>query len=137
MCGVGPADKTGKSVVRYWPGGSFTTSALRRPEKPREMILIRLSPYREGVLSCALLLIVESLERETSALHLRLTQFRALYALESDHGNKPKFTRRVTKICHIWEPFTPKRVHYPTNIADILLLAISLVGENYKKLSTH
>src|SRR5207237_2556436 len=37
-CGVGPADKTGKSVVRYCPGGSFTSAALRRPEKPREIV---------------------------------------------------------------------------------------------------
>ena len=75
-------------------------------------------------------LIVKSLEREANALHLRLTQFRALYALESGHGNKPKFTRSVTKICHIWEPFTQERVHYPINIGDFLLLAISLVSEN-------
>src|SRR5215475_5767912 len=45
-CGVGPADKTGKSVVRYCPGGSFTSAARRRPEKPREMIPIRNSLYR-------------------------------------------------------------------------------------------
>src|SRR6516165_214224 len=44
-CGVGPADNTGKSVVRYCPGGSFTCAALRRPEKPRETILILISPY--------------------------------------------------------------------------------------------
>jgi len=37
-CGVGPADKTGKSVVRCRPCGSFTSAALRRPEKPRAMI---------------------------------------------------------------------------------------------------
>src|ERR1700757_4666903 len=46
-CGVGPADKTGKSVVRYCPGGSFTSPALRRPEKPREIVAIanfQLSP---------------------------------------------------------------------------------------------
>src|SRR6266436_2992864 len=41
ICGVGPADKTGKSVVRYCPGGSFTSAALRLPEKPREIIPIR------------------------------------------------------------------------------------------------
>src|SRR4029077_18047777 len=45
MCGVGPADKTGKSVVRYGPGGSFTSAALRRPEKPRETIAICTSPH--------------------------------------------------------------------------------------------
>src|SRR6266571_6211240 len=48
MCGVGPADKTGKSVVRYCPGGSFTSPALRRPEKPREIVGIsnfELSPF--------------------------------------------------------------------------------------------
>src|SRR5215813_7806301 len=39
-CGVGPADKTGNSVVRYCPGGSFTSATLRRPEKPREIIPI-------------------------------------------------------------------------------------------------
>src|SRR6185312_8715057 len=44
-CGVGPADKTGKSVVRYCPGGSFTSAALRRPEKPREMIPIQTAPF--------------------------------------------------------------------------------------------
>src|SRR3954452_24263157 len=44
-CGVGPADKTGKSEVRYCPGGSFTSAALRRPEKPRETIPIYTSPY--------------------------------------------------------------------------------------------
>lgn len=42
--GVGPADKTGKSVVRYCPGGSFGSKALRLPEKPREMIPISTSP---------------------------------------------------------------------------------------------
>src|SRR5689334_6424168 len=36
-CGVGPADKTGKSVVRYCPGGRFTSSARRRPVNPLEM----------------------------------------------------------------------------------------------------
>src|SRR5258708_26966976 len=45
-CGVGPADRTGKSVVRYCPGGSFAFSALRRPEKPLETISSRTSPYR-------------------------------------------------------------------------------------------
>src|ERR1700751_4351108 len=44
-CGVGPADKTGTSVVRYCPGGSFTSAALRRPVKPREMVPIRTSPF--------------------------------------------------------------------------------------------
>src|SRR5262249_24117840 len=43
-CGVAPADKTGNSVVRYCPGGSFTSDALRRPEKPREIIPIYTSP---------------------------------------------------------------------------------------------
>lgn len=36
MCGVGPADRTGKSVVRYCPGGSFAPADVRRPENPRE-----------------------------------------------------------------------------------------------------
>jgi hypothetical protein len=40
MCGVGPADSTGKSVVRYCPGGSFASAGVRRPEKPREMTAI-------------------------------------------------------------------------------------------------
>src|SRR5215510_12380812 len=38
MRGVGPADKTGNSVVRYCPGGSFASVVLRLPEKPREII---------------------------------------------------------------------------------------------------
>src|SRR5215472_10328710 len=53
--GVGPADKTGKSVVRYCPGGSFTSAAVRRPENPREMALICTSPYRWFVLDCSCL----------------------------------------------------------------------------------
>jgi len=38
MCGVGPADKTGKSGVRYCPGGNFASVVLRLPENPREII---------------------------------------------------------------------------------------------------
>src|SRR5262249_60593251 len=49
-CGVGPADKTGKVAVRYCPGGSFPASALRRPEKPREMIAIPILPAERVLL---------------------------------------------------------------------------------------
>src|SRR6516162_4103735 len=45
--GVGPAERTGKSVVRYCPGGSFTSATVRLPKKPREMVPIRTSPMRE------------------------------------------------------------------------------------------
>jgi hypothetical protein len=39
VCGVGPADRTGKSLVTYWPGGTRPAGAsCRRPRKPREMI---------------------------------------------------------------------------------------------------
>src|ERR1700726_1122170 len=36
--GVGPAERTGKSSTTYWPGGTrdASTSARRRPRKPRE-----------------------------------------------------------------------------------------------------
>src|SRR5678815_5713576 len=36
--GVGPAERTGKSFVRYWPGGmrSFFSPPRRLPTKPRE-----------------------------------------------------------------------------------------------------
>src|SRR5580698_4356986 len=44
-CGVGPADKTGKSVVRCCPGGSFASVWVCRPEKPREMIPMWTPPY--------------------------------------------------------------------------------------------
>src|ERR1700749_2039525 len=39
VCGVGPADRTGKSLVTYWPGGTRegSTRSRRRPVKPREM----------------------------------------------------------------------------------------------------
>src|SRR5438445_5451892 len=47
MWGVGPAERTGKSVVRYCPGGSFTSATVRLPKKPREMVPIRTSPMRE------------------------------------------------------------------------------------------
>src|SRR5262245_32266863 len=42
VCGVGPADSTGKSYVTYCPGGTRDGSASgrRRPEKPREIGLI-------------------------------------------------------------------------------------------------
>src|SRR5512140_3783782 len=43
-CGVGLADHTGKSLVRYCPLGSFTSDALRRPEKPRGIIPIYTTP---------------------------------------------------------------------------------------------
>src|SRR5438477_12044733 len=38
--GVGPADRTGKSRVSYWPGGRRLAAAPtgRRPLKPREML---------------------------------------------------------------------------------------------------
>ena len=37
--GVGPAERTGKSSTRYWPGGMRvgSTSLRRRPKKPREI----------------------------------------------------------------------------------------------------
>src|SRR5271154_4932198 len=38
VCGVGPAESTGKSWVTYWPGGTRAGStAGRRPRKPREI----------------------------------------------------------------------------------------------------
>src|ERR1700687_4681014 len=39
VCGVGPAERTGKSVTRYWPGGrrSSTSAGRRRPRNPREI----------------------------------------------------------------------------------------------------
>ena len=43
------ADKTGKSVVRYCPGGSFAPAGLRRPEKPRETISMALLPIERSV----------------------------------------------------------------------------------------
>src|SRR5258708_37229397 len=48
-CGVGPADRTGKSVVRYCPGGSFASAELRRPVKPRETIPIALLPTESSI----------------------------------------------------------------------------------------
>src|SRR5215831_13126989 len=36
--GVGPAERTGKSYVRYWPGGVRSAGpSLRRPRKPLEI----------------------------------------------------------------------------------------------------
>jgi hypothetical protein len=42
MLGVGPADRTGKSSTRYWPGGSSTLG--RRPLNPRDTVLIVATP---------------------------------------------------------------------------------------------
>src|SRR5512140_177 len=47
VCGVGPAERTGKSRVSYCPGGSraATPASGRRPRKPREigdvMVMLR------------------------------------------------------------------------------------------------
>src|SRR5262249_10141838 len=38
--GVGPADRTGKSLVRYCPGGSLMLGATRRPTKPRDSTIV-------------------------------------------------------------------------------------------------
>src|SRR5215218_4343460 len=38
--GVGPAERTGKSLVRYWPGGSCPLLSRFRPLKPRVNIFI-------------------------------------------------------------------------------------------------
>src|SRR4051794_18006547 len=51
--GAGPADKTGKSVVRYCPGGSFTSATLPRPEKPREMKPMCTSEYGVKCRTCS------------------------------------------------------------------------------------
>src|SRR6516165_5441593 len=34
IAGVGPAERTGKSSVTYWPGGTLATSRRRLPTKP-------------------------------------------------------------------------------------------------------
>jgi hypothetical protein len=62
MRGVGPADKTGNSVVTYCPGGSFLSPALPRPAKPREMIAIRYSPFRPKYRAVRLIKIANSKE---------------------------------------------------------------------------
>src|SRR5919112_4226067 len=36
VCGVGPAERTGKPSTRYWPGGNLSSCLLGRPKKPRE-----------------------------------------------------------------------------------------------------
>src|SRR5256885_5959605 len=43
VCGVGPAERTGKSRVTYWPGGTRagSTSVGRRPRNPREPYVVR------------------------------------------------------------------------------------------------
>src|SRR5215216_857725 len=45
MSGVGPADRTGKSSTRYWPGGSPALGRRRFPLNPRETVPIVLSPF--------------------------------------------------------------------------------------------
>ena len=41
--GVGPADSTGKSVTRYWPGGSFSRPDRGRPLNPGDTMPMRLA----------------------------------------------------------------------------------------------
>src|SRR5215510_6029853 len=55
MRGVGPADKTGKSVVRYCPGGNSASVALRLPKNPREIIAI-CPPYAQSLIRQATIL---------------------------------------------------------------------------------
>src|SRR5215218_8600239 len=53
MSGVGPADRTGKSSTKYWPGGSSALGFRRRPLplNPGGTVPIVLSPsYLERVL---------------------------------------------------------------------------------------
>jgi hypothetical protein len=64
-CGVGPADSTGKSVVRYCPGGSFTPAGLRLPENPREMIPIPNFPYLPKTDVSARVHVVQDEKRES------------------------------------------------------------------------
>src|SRR5215211_34902 len=52
MVGVGPADRTGKSSTRYWPGGS-STLGRRRPLNPRDTVPISLTPSAPGPCSLA------------------------------------------------------------------------------------
>src|SRR4051812_27643799 len=53
VCGVGPADNTGKSLTTYWPGGTRSASARSascRRWKPREnggLMAAELTPGRE------------------------------------------------------------------------------------------
>src|SRR5580698_3084361 len=47
--GVGPADKTGKSFVRYWPGGRAPLSRRRLPTNPG--VVSGVSSMRRGFLS--------------------------------------------------------------------------------------
>src|SRR5215217_1493017 len=48
--GVGPAERTGKSLVRYCPGGTRSPGpSSRRPLKPREMIGGIAPPVGDGV----------------------------------------------------------------------------------------
>src|SRR5262249_21379316 len=46
--GVGPADRTGKSLTRYWPGGSRapSSSSRRRPLNPRVTNDMDSPPFR-------------------------------------------------------------------------------------------
>jgi hypothetical protein len=54
--GVGPAESTGKSSVRYWPGGSLSATSAegRRPPNPRVTIGIAPSRLRGQKLVAAL-----------------------------------------------------------------------------------
>src|SRR5215475_8840478 len=93
MRGVGPADKTGKSVVTYCPGGSFLSPALPRPEKPREMIAIRYSPFRPKYRAV----------RTNQDCQLQETQFRSVngsapalnHARQQPNGSRPTQTAEV------------------------------------------
>src|SRR5262245_63735994 len=40
VCGVGPALRTGKSSVTYWPGGTRRWSALARPRPVKPLVVI-------------------------------------------------------------------------------------------------
>src|ERR1700735_5546441 len=52
VCGVGPADRTGKSLVTYWPGGTrpaFSAESWRLRWNPRETGLMKaILPHRRN-----------------------------------------------------------------------------------------
>src|SRR2546425_1608833 len=49
VCGVGPADRTGKSLVTYCPGGTRSAGAASRlRRKPREIGLTTAGYARKG-----------------------------------------------------------------------------------------
>src|SRR5215467_10128983 len=105
ICGVGPAERTGKSIVTYCPGGSriFGVCCCRLDLKPREIGVLSM----EGV----------PLLREPS--QRRRLVMAAPQSVHSAQPRRPRgrLPRRSISAVHLNNVWALERVHLQTGVA--------------------